>query len=431
MVESPTLCWIMEILETTNLKKDLRAWLPQGFMLLVACLFSIGWLVSLGLKNQQESLLSRSLSLPSIDYAKIGKGALAISQRTISEEFEPLVKELVLLGKNTRPDSGSLLTVRLGFKTSGAQTELISGQRLFLAAQGSSYKFTDEPTDLSILPLPMAGTEVLLQIETPQKKEELVLRSSPLFDKSLEGEIYVQALKKGKMWAPDLFLNQWGGDEYRDLSAKHKVEIDDKVYFLSVGDLLSWDEGQWKIGKSYEAVPLAKLVSTFGQGMIFEVWDPSGYLSSSVNLSLQSSKAPQRAEEAITSVRPRSPSEITCQLGKRRVIVKEGDWWVKTDRRWRSLRTADDLEAFLHHDIQGELFIFEKIENLKGKTILKGRCFDKMRTESLPLSLVVNTEKKSPSSSGRSGSPQPSIIAKNKMAVPPIHHQQSDGEEKQ
>lgn len=233
------------------------------------------------------------------------------------------------------------------------------------------------------------------------------------------------------MWAPDLFLNQWGGDEYRDLSAKHKVEIDDKVYFLSVGDLLSWDEGQWKIGKSYEAVPLAKLVSTFGQGMIFEVWDPSGYLSSSVNLSLQSSKAPQRAEEAITSVRPRSPSEITCQLGKRRVIVKEGDWWVKTDRRWRSLRTADDLEAFLHHDIQGELFIFEKIENLKGKTILKGRCFDKMRTESLPLSLVVNTEKKSPSSSGRSGSPQPSIIAKNKMAVPPIHHQQSDGEEKQ
>ncbi len=108
-----------------------------------------------------------------------------------------------------------------------------------------------------------------------------------------------------------------------------------------------------------------------------------GYISSRFNIALQNSKAPHKAEEVITSVRPRSGSEITCQLGKRRVIVKEGDWWVKTDRRWRSLKTAEDLEAFLHHDIQGELFIFEKIENMKGKTILKGRCFDKMRTESL------------------------------------------------
>jgi hypothetical protein len=234
------------------------------------------------------------------------------------------------------------------------------------------------------------------------------------------------------MWAPDLFLHQWGGEEYRDLSAKQKVEIDNKIYFLSVGDLLYFDGGEWKVGKSaLDDAPLAKLISKSGQQMTFEVWNSTGYGSSIVSIDLQSSRAPEKAVESITSVRPRSSSEITCQLGKRRVIVKEGDWWVRTDRRWRSLRTAEDLEAFLHHDIQGELFIFEKIENMKGKTILKGRCFDKMRTESLPLSLVVNTEKKSPSSSGRNGSPQPSMIAKNKMTVPPIPHQKSDGEEKQ
>ncbi|HEY5234724.1 MAG TPA: hypothetical protein VIJ14_00990, partial [Rhabdochlamydiaceae bacterium] len=72
-----------------------------------------------------------------------------------------------------------------------------------------------------------------------------------------------------------------------------------------------------------------------------------------------------------------------------------------------------------------------KVENMKGKTILKGRCFDKMRTESLPISLVVNTEKKSPSSSGKNGSPQQSMIAKNKMTIPTIQHQNSEGEEKQ
>jgi hypothetical protein len=363
---------------------------------------------------------------------KIGKGPFAISPKGVSPEFEPLVKELVVLGKNTRPDSGALSTVRLGFKTSGAQEQLVSGQKLFLAPQGNSYKFTGEKTDLSILPLPMTGTDVLLQIETPDKKEEVILTSSALFERSLDEETYAQILKKGKMWATDLFLHQWGGEEYRDLSAKHKVELDNKVYFLSVGDLLWWDESEWKIGKPVlEDAPLAKFVSTSGQGMTFEVWNPSGYISSSINIALQSSKTPPKAEEAITSIRPRSPSEITCQLGKRRVIVKEGDWWVKTDRRWRSLKTVEDLEAFLHHDIQGELFIFEKIENMKGKTILKGLCFDKMRTESVPLSLVVNTEKKSPSSSGKNGSPQPSMIAKNKMTIPPIQHQKSEGEEKQ
>jgi hypothetical protein len=423
----------MELFKPTSLKKEMQAWLPQGMVLLAAFLFSIFWLVFMGLQSD-ESSFSRSCALPSIDYMKIGKGPLAISPKGISPEFEPLVKELVVLGKNTRPDSGALstATISIGLKTSGDQKQLVSGQKLFLAADGGSYKFTDEKTDLSLLPLPMAGSEVLLQIETPEKREEVILTASAFLDRSLDEETYVQVIKKGKMWAPDLFLHQWGGDEYRDLSSKQKVEIDGKVYFLSVGDLLWWDENEWKVGKAaLEDSPLAKFMSASVQGMNFEVWNPSGYSSSKINVALQSSRAPQKAEEVITSVRPRSGSEITCQLGKRRVIVKEGDWWIKTDRRWRSLKTAADLEAFLHHDIQGELFIFEKVENMKGKTILKGRCFDKMRTESLPISLVVNTEKKTPSSSGKNGSPQPSMIAKNKMTIPPLQRQNSEGEEKQ
>lgn len=400
--------------------------------MLAATLISLIWLVSFGLQREGEDSFSRSAPYPSFDALKIGQGAFALSPGGVSPEFEPLVKELVVLGKNTRPDSGALSMVSIGLKTSGGQKQLVTGQKLFLTTDGKSYQFTDEKTELSLLPLPMAGMNVLLQIETPAKKEEVVLSPSPFLGSSLDEEMYVQVLKKGKMWAPDLFLHQWGGDEYRDLCAKQKVEIDNKVYFLSVGDFLWWDQDEWKIGTPIlQEAPLAKFVSASGQGMRFEVWNSTGYVSSTIDMALQSSKPPQKAEEAITSVRPRSASEITCQLGKRRVIVKEGDWWIKTDRRWRSLKTAADLEAFLHHDIQGELFIFEKVENTKGKTILKGRCFDKMRTESLPLSLVVSTEKKLPSFSGKSGSPQQPIIAKNKMTMPSIQHQNNDGEEKE
>ncbi len=429
----------MELLKSSNLRKDKLAWLPHGVLLLGAILFSIFWLVSLNMRNQDSFLSPRSLPMPSIDYLKIGKGPFAISPKCISPEFEPLMRELVLLGRNTRPDSGALSTVCLGLKTSGAQKQLIAGQKLFILQQGTSFQFSEEKTDLSILPLPLLSSrssEVLIQIEAASdKKEEVVLTSSPLFEKTVDEEAFVQTLKKGKMWAPDLFLHQWGGEEYRDLSAKHKIELDNKIYFVSVGDLLWWDGGEWQIGKPIlEDAPLAKCNSASVQGMTIDVWDSTGYISSSINLPLQQhSKLPQKAEEVITSVRPRSSSEITCQLGKRRVVVKEGDWWIKTDRRWRSLKTADDLEAFLHHNIQGELFIFEKIENTKGKTILKGRSFDKMRTESQPLCLVVNTEKKSSGSPSKNGSPQTpqaSLIAKNKMTAPPMQHQKSDGEEK-
>ena len=90
----------------------MQAWLPQGIMLLAAFLFSIFWLVSMGLQSYESDSFSRSLALPSIDYMKIGKGPLAISPQGISPEFESLVKELVVLGKNTRPDSGALSTAK-------------------------------------------------------------------------------------------------------------------------------------------------------------------------------------------------------------------------------------------------------------------------------------------------------------------------------
>jgi hypothetical protein len=423
----------MELLNPSKSRQERQAWIAQGAILLSAICFSIFWLTALALQTTHAGFSPRALPMPHLEYNKIGKGVFAISPKVVSREFEPLVQELVLLGKNTRPDAGALSRICLGLKTSGARQELISGQKLFLAEQGASYQFSDIETDLSLLPLSLAGSEILLQIQTTGgKKEEIVLTPSLFFQESPDDESYVQSLKKGKMWAPDLFLHQCGGEEYRLLSAKHKVEIENKVYFLSVGDTLWWDGSEWKMGiPPLVEAPAAKLVSASSQGMVLKVWDSTGYLSYSIELPLhQELKSPLKVEEVITSIRSRSPSEITCQLGKRRVVVKEGDWWIKTDRRWRSLRTADDLEAFLHHDIQGELFIFEKVESAKGRVTLKGRCFDKMRTESQPLLLVVNTEKKSPSSTRYKEPPHASLLAKNKMTVPPIQHQNSDGEGK-
>jgi hypothetical protein len=129
------------------------------------------FLVKLGMQDRVSPAFVHAASLPSIDYMKIGKGSFATSSKEVGPEFEPLINELVIIGKNTRPDSGALSMLSLGFKTSGQQQQIVSGQKIFLAAVENSYQFTDEKTELSILPLPMEGSDVLVQIEMDGKKE--------------------------------------------------------------------------------------------------------------------------------------------------------------------------------------------------------------------------------------------------------------------
>ena len=343
----------------------------QGSLLALAFLLSVLWLAALCFNDQRLHSSPLRLPLPALDYLRIGKGPLSISPRAVSPELEPLAQELIVMGKNTRPDSGVLAAVCLGLKSAGAKKELVLGQKIFLSGQGAAYQFSDTETDLAVIPLAAAGSDVLLQVERAGQKEELLISPSPLFQNSLEDELYVQCLKKGKMWAPDMFLHQWGGDEYRELGSKHKIEIDNKVYFLAVGDSLWWEGGSWNTGPQplMLQTPIAKVAAVTPQGAQIDVWDASGYASASMELLLQKGlRAPVKAEEVITSVRPRSANEVTCQLGKRRVIVKEGDWWVKTDPPVAAVEKYRRLGSVSAPRASRRTIYVRKSRNVKGQS---------------------------------------------------------------
>lgn len=419
----------MEVLNPASLKKEkVFIRVIQGLFGLVF-LFAVWSLISIFRTEHEEDFSSFRSSLPQADYLKIGKGPMALSPKGISPALEPVVQDLVLMGKNTRPDFSQNANLCLGLKTSGAKKELISGQNLYLLKKESGYEFSEASTDIQLTVLSLNGKEVLVRING----EEVVLSPSSLFNHALEDEIYVQALKQGKTWAPDIFLSQWGGEEYRLLGKKNKIEIGGRVYFLAVGETLWWDGEEWQAGEPDPsaplAAPLAQLTAFSESGSQLEVWNGPGFDSSVIEIPLERGISPLKADETITAVRPRAPGEITCQLGKRRVIVKEGDWWVKTERRWRPLRTVEDLEAFLHHKIQGELFVFEKIEQTKNQIVLKGKSFDKTRSQTEPLALFVNTEKKSSIASHKKQHTHSSAIAKNKIAAPVLQQRSAKDEE--
>jgi hypothetical protein len=412
----------MELIDPSWKKVErLHVYVQRGLFIL-AILCSLAELVALGWPSSQVAHGRIYSPWPACDFSNIGSGALGFTRQPLSPLGELLAEELVVMGKNHRPDVAGQSVISIGIKSSGDQREVRCGEKLYLSSAGESYRFSETKSEVALLPISSEGEEVVFHIEPTS--EQLRLKPSQLFRTSQEDEPYLQAVRKGKLWGSDQLLHSFGGEEYYNLGIQHKVELGSRVYFLSVGATLWWDGNAWVpegCSGECQGAPLAQLISSHAEGLQMEVWDQTGYEHVKVEVPLQHSlPSTLKPNEMMTAVRPRSPTEITCQLGARRVIVHEGDWWLKTGRRWRPVRTSRDLEALLHHEIQGELVMFEKIEVGKGNVTVRGRCFDRMRVQSQPLLLTLSTEKKASSSHHKSGSSHSAMAAKNKMAPPQL-----------
>ena len=419
----------MYLIDPLAEKAEKRSWIFKGFLLYTGLFVLCFWVILSLFRGPQQELITKRLVLPQVNFEKIGAGGWALRPPVQQQDLLPLVEELVLIGRNSRPDGSALPTIKLGLKSGGNQQEVICGQKLFIS--DNCLAFSHLQTEFSVTPLSILGSGVLVELAKGDQREELVLHPSKLFQQSFENEEFFQVVKKGQFWGRDLFLQHWGGDEYQDLSFKQKVEIGGRIYFITTGDFLFWDGDVWKIGKPPLAnFPLMKVIAAHSQHVQLEVWDGHGFHSSVVQMTLQPvPKSLLKPEEIMTAVRSKAPDEVTCQLGKRRVTVKEGDWWVHHEGRWKILKNSYELEAFLIHEIPGELFIFEKIENGKEKVTLKARSFDRMRTRSEPISLVFNIDKKMPQNSMKHLA-RASALSREKIAVKHLHRQ-NDKEEKQ
>ena len=101
-----------------------------------------------------------------------------------------------------------------------------------------------------------------------------------------------------------------------------------------------------------------------------------GFSPLQLNVEMDRQARLQLKPEAMPSkVRLRSASQVSCALGKRRVIIKQGDWLLKTQTGWRNLRRNEEIELYLNHRLKGELLIFDGIEQEQGRSVMKGNLF--------------------------------------------------------
>ena len=389
----------------------LAVWLMIG---VVGLVFS-----SLFFSSRETSSLSVSVASPrqremAFDLKAIGSGPLSLRKERLSPLAAHLYAEVAIYSKNSRPDVvKGQETFLVGLRSSGEKKVVHTGEPLFLqvdiSEQGvfSTPKLASTRTNLWIKAIPLEPTSTLIEVEGEEiiasdKNNSFVLKEEASYSSHLEEEAYYKALKTAKWWGKDALIGHYGGEEYRKMKEKEKIEFTSphSVCFAARNDYLIWANGRWEIANFEEissTAPMARITSIGPNQLDIEAWDPTGFYLIKTKLSPQQTpKTATKPESLFTSLKLRTSSQVIAVVGKKRFLLKTGDWLLKTSTGWKAIKRSDEIDACLFHEISGPLFIFDALEKQGSKVLMKGHLFDEMHTQIQSISLPIQEEKESP-----------------------------------
>lgn len=346
----------------------------------------------------------------------IGRGPLALHPSLGPSLLPDLGKEIIILARSSKPGMHpSSASVLVSTRGSLDKRTIYSGEQVFVQQTKTEsgetlYSFTDQRTPIWIRPLASLSEEVSMEIGifSPSKDKEGFFEEVsevivPEVRMTKEGgygnSSYLSSLKEARYFGADLFFKAYGGKEYREMTAKMQLEIPSEagvdVHYVSSGDYLEWHGGAWH-SVSFDSIasdtPLVLVKNITAKEMELQVWDEKGFYPETIRLAMLSQSPTSKTELSSSAMRLKTSTQLACTLGRRRLVIKEGDWLLKVGRSWRVLRRAGDIDSYVHHKIRGELFVFDTLERQGGKTYVKGHLFDEMRTQMIPLSLAVEAE---------------------------------------
>lgn len=348
-------------------------------------------------------------------YEAIGTGALALQPRYAFGWVSRIAQELVLIAYNSRPDVESKkATVVVSLNNGKEQMSYPNGSTIYLkeAQEGKALLVSEEPTNLWAKPILLDNGAVLIEAgrkfitqegKAIDEKGQFVVPgqcgSSSRYSPS--GESFAKALRAAKCYPKDLLIQKYGGSEYNGWSGKAVLELSrgnaSYACFISSGDYLLYEGEEWRVC-TYEELkgdsPIAYVKALTASAVEIDMWDESGYCPFQVKVDMEKpERAKIKPEIRPTTVRLRSGTQVSCAFGKKRMILRQGDWLLKTSSGWRNLRRREEIELFLYHRLKGDLLIFDSIEQEQGKYVMKGHIFDETRMQMHPITMPAVSDK--------------------------------------
>ncbi len=194
----------------------------------------------------------------------------------------------------------------------------------------------------------------------------------------------LRLLAEAKWWGQDLFRGSYESSERIELS---------ELLELREGDFLVWKEGKWQKSLTLDRdVPIARIQSVSPKLLVLEGWDQNGHTR--IGLGLNSGPPfKMKGEDLFSSIRVRSEKQISCTIEKQCMVLKIGDWVLKTAGRWKILRKKEERDAFLNGKLFGDLFILEQISQKQGQKMIQGRLFNPGRTQVVSIEMQAQGRK--------------------------------------
>ena len=187
----------------------------------------------------------------------------------------------------------------------------------------------------------------------------------------------------------------WGRDLFREGDGGERLEIMPNEFLeLKEGDWLVWKNQKWEKSAAPEQdLPIAHIQSLCGKALVLEGWDSDGHIRVSLGAAVSPSFK-TRGEDLFSAIRIRSEKQISCILEKQCMVLKTGDWVLKTGGRWKILRKKEERDAFVNGKLSGEMFIFEQILQKQGQKVIQGRLFNQGRTQVVAIEMMAQSARK-------------------------------------
>lgn len=398
-------------------------WLKQGSFfsgILLAGLCMVLLLICIFYPSEHEQFAEKRGSIQkqgraNFSYEAIGQGGLALRPRHAFGWISRLADELVLIAYNSRPDVESQhAKILISLKNGKQQLAITNGSMIYLkeSEQGKGLLPSEDATNLWVKPLLLDNGAVLIEAgrkflskdgEAKDEKGQFIVsgQNEAAFRFNPSNQSFFKILKSGRGFGYDLLLRKYGGREFGSWAEKAVIELSKgtSTYacFVSVGDYLLYENGEWHVcsfEKLKKDLPVASIKAISQNAVDIEMWDEIGFCPLQIKVAMEKQGYVQPKPEMMPStIRLRNGTQVSCAFGKRRMILKQGDWLLKTAAGWRNLRRTEEIEQYLHHRLKGDLLIFDGIEKEQGRYVMKGHLFDETRMQMTPYAFPIETDR--------------------------------------
>lgn len=340
------------------------------------------------------------------DEGKMLSFSFNLKEVPIAFPFPKVEPEMTFSFDPPRPDAkldmgpdgrGRYTDLFIRFKQSAQSKRISLPARIDLQFSGGKLSFveSESPFWVELASLSEEKVQGVVWVETAAKEriEAEKFQSSPQpipiqgAAEFPEGSPF-RLLGEARWLGHDVFAEKYGG--LQTLRVALGGQPNPQIFDLRDKEWMVWSDGQWLKGTLDEKrAAIARIESVDSKALILEGWDGERHVRLSFG-SASPASFKMKGEEIFNSIRVRSEKQISCMMEKQCLILRSGDWVMKSNGRWKVLRKKEEREAFKSGKIGGELFAFEKIESKQGQKFITGFLFNAEKSQAIPIDLAAN-----------------------------------------